>query len=103
MLQNYMFIENMVNILCGNQADASLDPIYQAITLIGPWALSIITVCGLIYGVIIGTKFSKAEDSGERQKLQKALINGVIGFIAILVLVAVLYGIREPLVEFMNS
>jgi len=86
-----------------NEAENALGPIYDALSLIGPYAISILLVCGLIYAIIIGVKFAKTEDSGERGKLQKALINGIVGFIVIIALVIILYAIREPLARWMNG
>ena len=99
MLQSLL---NVINFM-GNQAKNSVDPIYDAIDTIGPWAMMIVTLLGAVYGLIIGVKFAKAEDSKERAALQKALINGIIGFVAMLVLIGILYAIRGPLVEWMNS
>ncbi len=98
------FFNNAMKLLgSGAQADSSLDPLYKAITLIGPYALSVVAALGLIYGVIVGVKFAKAETTDERAKMQKILINGIIGFVAVLVLIGVLYAIRGPLVVWMNS
>ena len=92
---------NFINLL-GAASDA-VDPLYKAVTLIGPYALGIVLTLGIIYGVIVGVKFAEAEGKEERAKLQKVLVNGVIGFVAVLILLAVLYAIREPLVRWMNS
>jgi len=97
-------IYNFVSILAtGTQGDNSLDPIYDFISTVGPYAIGIVLVLGILYGVILGVRFAKAEDSKERGALQKALINGIIGFVAILVLLIILYAIREPLATWMNS
>ena len=69
-------------------------PIYNAITLIGPYALGVITLLCMIYGIILGVKFAKAEDAEGRKKLQKTLINFAIGAISIYVLIIILYAIR---------
>lgn len=72
-------------------------PIYQAITLLGPYVLGGCTLLCMIYGIVLGVKFSKADDASEREKLKKTLINFVIGAISILVLLTVLYAIRDYL------
>ena len=69
-------------------------PIYNAITLIGPYALGVITLLCMIYGIMLGVKFAKAEDKEARVKLQKTLINFAIGAISIYVLIGILYAIR---------
>ncbi len=98
------YISNYINLLASSsQAESATTPLYDAISTIGPYAIGVVLVLGLIYGVIIGVKFAKAEDSKERATLQKALINGIIGFITILILVVILYAIREPLNKWMMS
>lgn len=102
MLQNGL--ANFIGVLCtGAQGDSALSPLYNAITLIGPYAMGVVLGLGMIYGIIVGTRFARAEKSEDRAALQKVLINGIIGFVAVFVLIGILYGIREPLVRWMNS
>jgi len=104
-----MFIESISNmfkfITLADQTGGAqaVDPLYEAISTIGPYAMGVITMLGVIYGIIMGVKFAKSEDSKERAALQKALVSGVIGFVSILVLVVILYAIRGSLVDWMNS
>ena len=92
---------NFINLLA--DGGSAVDPLYKAITLIGPYAIGIVLTLGIIYAVIVGVKFAKAESKDDRAKLQKVLVNGIIGAVSILILLVVLYAIREPLVEWMNS
>ena len=98
-----MFVQILNNLILATNGDQAVDPMYKAITEIGPYAMGIVCILGIIYGIILGVKFAKAEKSEERAALQKALISGVIGFVSILVLLVILYAIRGPLVDFMNS
>ena len=104
-----MFIQslsNVISVLCsggGTGGKQAVDPLYDAISTLGPYAIGVVLLLGVIYGIIMGVKYAKAEDSKERAALQKALVNGGIGFLAVLVLVVIVYAIREPLVEYMNS
>ena len=79
-------------LLADNNSPAS--PIYEAITLIGPYALGVITLLVMIYGIVLGVKFAKAEDKEQRKKLQQTLINFIIGAVSIYILLALLYVIR---------
>lgn len=81
----------------GGSGDAVLNPIYEALTLIGPYALSVVLALSLFYGIFLGVKYAQAEDEATKANMQKTLINFVIGAIAVWVLLAVLYAIREPL------
>ena len=99
-------VQNMLNTLIlvnATGGDEAVDPLYTAISTIGPYAMGVVLMLGVIYGIIMGVKFAKAEKSEERAAIQKALINGAIGFIAIFALLVILYAIRKPLVNFMNS
>lgn len=86
--------------ICGGEQVVS--PLYQAIEVIGPVMMGIVALLGVIYGIILGTKYAQATKSEDKAALQKALINGVIGFVAIFVLVTILYAIRDPLVKWMG-
>lgn len=94
---------SIINLVGASDADSSLDPIYKALSTIGPYAISVVLICTIFYGIIFGVKFAKAESGDEKSKLQKALINGLISFITVFILITILYAIREPLAEWMNS
>lgn len=102
----FSVLGNMISLLgagAGTQGAAAVDPIYNAISTIGPYAMGVVLALGLIYAVILGYKFTQAEGSDEKKTLQKALINGIIGFVTVFILIAILYAIRGPLVDWMNS
>lgn len=94
---------NVFRLLGKSDAESSLDPIYQALSTIGPYAIAVVLICTILYGIIFGVKFAKAESNEDKAKLQKALINGLVGFITVLILIIILYAIRGPLSEWMNS
>lgn len=90
-----------INIICNG--DEAISPIYNAITLIGPYAMGVVSLLGVIYGIIMGTKYAKAEDSQQRAALQKGLVNGIIGFLTVLFLIILLYALKAPIADFMDS
>ena len=94
---------NFIGLLANGNAANTVDPLYNAISTVGPYAIAICAVLLIFYGIILGVKFARAEDSKERKALQTALINGLIGILAVLVLIVILYAIRRPLVDWMNS
>lgn len=96
---NFLKVRNLI----AGDAESSLDPIYSALSTIGPYAIAVVLLCTIIYGVIFGVKFAKAESNEDRSKLQKALINGIIGFVTVLILLIILYAIRKPLANWMNE
>ena len=90
-----------VNLL--GDAEAAVDPLYQAITTIGPYAMGVVLALGLIYSIILGVKISKAQSNDEVKAAQQQLINAIIGFVSVFVLLIILYAIREPLVAWANG
>ena len=91
---------NFLNLLLtasGGDTTSPTSPIYNAITLIGPYALGVVTMLCMIYGIVLGVKFARAEDKEQRKALQKTMINFAIGAISIYILIAVLYAIRPYL------
>lgn len=87
----------------GADGNTVVSPIYEGLSLIGPWALSIVMVLSIFYGIFLGTKYAKAEDSQSKVSAQKTLINFIIGAVTIWVLIAVLYAIREPLARWIDG
>lgn len=87
----------------GGSGEGVLNPIYEGLTLVGPYALSIVAVLSVFYGIFLGVKYAQAEDEATKANMQKTLINFVIGAITIWVLLAVLYAIRKPLGQWITS
>ena len=99
-----MFIKvlsKITSLFC--DADDAVSPLYNAISTIGPYAMGVVGLLGVIYGIIMGVKYAKAEDSKERAALQKALVNGAVGFLSVLVLISLLYVLRGPITRYMDS
>ena len=65
--------------------------------------LAVCLVLSIFWGIFLGVKYAKCEDPGEKENLHKVLVNFCIGAIAVLVLIAVVYAIREPLARFIDS
>ena len=84
-------------------AEDAVDPIYDAVTTIGPYAIGVIALLGMIYAVILGVKMSKANGGDEMAAAKKQLINAIIGVVTIVVLLSILYAIREPLIAWANG
>ncbi|MBR7172242.1 MAG: hypothetical protein IKD36_00385 [Clostridia bacterium] len=87
----------------GGSGEGVLNPIYEGLTLVGPYALSIVAVLSVFYGIFLGVKYAQAEDEATKANMQKTLMNFVIGAITIWVLLAVLYAIRKPLGQWITS
>ena len=84
-------------------ANSVVDPLYSALNIILPSALGVILLSGTIYAIVLGLQYSRAEDSEKRSAAKKKLVGGIIGFGIVIVLVAVLYAVRAPIVEFIKN
>ncbi len=76
---------------------AAVSPLYKGIDVVGPYAISVVGMLSLFYGIFLGVKYAKSETADQKANAQKTLINFVIGAVVVIVLISVLYAIREPL------
>ncbi len=88
---------SMYKFMGGGAGEEVLNPIYEGLSLIGPYALSVVAVLSIFYGIFLGVKYAQAEDEATKANMQKTLINFIIGAVTIWVLLALLYAIRGPL------
>lgn len=66
--------------------DAVTNPIVDLIGAIINPALGIVGAVGLLYCIVLGVKFAKAEDPQEHEKAKNHLKNAIIGYVLIFVL-----------------
>ena len=83
--------------------DDVVSPLYDGISLIGPYAIAVCLTLSIFWGVFLGVKYAKAEDPGEKENLHKVLINFCIGAVTVLILISVVYAIREPLARYIDG
>ena len=96
-----LIFRNIKNLIL--DGDAVLNPVYEGISTVGPIALSLVLVLSLFYGIFLGTKYAKAEDASAKANALKTLVNFVIGAVIVLILIGIIYAIREPLAKFING
>jgi len=80
-----------------NGGNATLDPIYDMLTVLLPSAMGIVFAIGVIYGIVLGVQYSKAAGAEEREKIKKRIISAAIGIVVIIALLGLLFALREPL------
>lgn len=85
------------------EGDKVISPLYDGITLIGPYAISVCLLLSVFWGIFLGVKYTKAEDPSEKDNLHKVLVNFCIGAATVIILIAVIYAIREPLARFIDG
>ena len=70
--------------------DNIANPIVERLNSILTPLLAVVGAAGVIYCVILGVKFAKAEEPQDREKAKSALKNAIIGFVLIFVLLLAL-------------
>ena len=53
--------------------------------------LILVAVAGIIYAVVVGVKFAKAEDKSQRDEAKQKLITVIIGVVVTAILIALFY------------
>ena len=91
------------SLILAGSGDDVLNPIYSGISMVGPYAIGVVTALSIFYGVFLAVRYSKSKTEDERANAQKTLINFIIGAGVVIILIAVLYGIREPLADYING
>ena len=95
-------LSNILRFLSAD-GDYVVSPLYDGITLIGPYAIGVCLALSMFWAIFLGVKYAKAEDPAEKENLHKVLLNFCIGAVVILTLIVLLYSIREPLVRLIDA
>ena len=61
--------------------------------------LILVATAGIIYAVVVGVKFARAEDKGQRDEAKQKLITVIIGIVVTGVLIALFYWLQDALSE----
>ncbi|MCQ2400106.1 MAG: pilin [Clostridia bacterium] len=81
----------LVNFLVSqSDADKIVKPIITLINNLLPAVIGVIGAVGLLYCIILGVKYAKADDPQEHEKAKKGLKNAIVGFVLIFVLMIIL-------------
>ena len=79
------------------------NPIVSLINSLLTPLLAIVGAAGMIYCVILGVKYAKAEEPQDREKAKNSLKNAIIGFVLIFVLIFALHIMMPKMIEWTNS
>ena len=94
-------IKNIFSVLADGAA--VLNPVYEGISAIGPIAISLVLVLSLFYGLFLGVKYAKSESADQKANNMKSLVNFVVGAVIVLILIGVIYVLREPIAAYING
>ncbi len=73
-----------------NNLNEIVKPITGLVNTAIPILLTLVGSIGLIWCIVLGVKYAKADDPQEHEKAKRALINAIIGFVLIFVLLIML-------------
>lgn len=73
-----------------SQAKSIVKPIDELLDVMIIPLLVLIGSAGLIYSIVLGVNYSKAENADKREEAKKRLVNTIIGFVILLVLLVLL-------------
>ena len=90
-------LNQLQSLLGASDGEGVLNPIYGGLSLVGPYAIGVVLALSIFYGIFLGVKYAKAENEADKLNAQKTLINFIIGAVVVVILLSVLYAIREPL------
>lgn len=100
------FVSSLISsiaLISASTGEDVLNPIYEGMTLVGPYAIGVVLILSIFYGIFLGVKYAKAEDDSQKANAQKVLVNFIIGAVTVLILIIVLYAIRGPIANYING
>ncbi len=83
--------------------NSSVSPLYDFIDTWGPFLIGMVSGLCVIYTVILMVQYIKAEDTSARDAQKKKVVNAVISMAVVIVLIVLLYALRDTFVELMND
>lgn len=89
---------NLILAITSSDMEKIVKPVLDVCNVLVPVLLSVVGALGAIYIIILGVKYSRAEDPQEHEKAKKSLTNAIIGFVLIFILLIALQ-IALPIFE----
>ena len=74
-----------------------VETLVKAVTNIINPILILVATAGIIYAIVVGVKFARAEDKGQRDEAKQKLITVIIGIVVTAVLIALFYWLQGTL------
>ena len=82
-----------------NPVNTAYNEFIGVVNTIFPILIAVVLVFGLVYAIILGVQFAKAEDTEQRDKAKQRLINVIIGVVVAAILIAVIYAVLPSIVN----
>ena len=83
--------------------NATTGPIYDFLDTFGPVLIALLLAVGVIYCIVLGVQYAKAEKGEERDTAKKKAVNAAISFGVIIILLVLLYSFRGVLNEMLSD
>ena len=74
-------------------AQTAFDRFKAIVNVVLPIILGVVLLVGVVYAVILGVNYSKAEDAEKRKAAKERLVGAIVGFLVALVVIAVIYAV----------
>lgn len=65
--------------------------------------LTLAAVAGIIYAIVVGVKFAKADDKAARDEAKQKLITVIIGIVVTLLLIALFFWVKTNISTWLTS
>lgn len=78
-------------------------PIIQVCNAVIPVLIAVVVAVGMIYCIILGVKYARADEPQEHEKAKSGLKNAIIGFVLIFILLIMLKVGASVFQEFWES
>ena len=75
----------------GSWIQQVVDAVYNIVNKLVWPTMAIILTLGIIYVIILGVNYAKAETSDKKEEAKKRIINAVVGVVITLALIALIY------------
>lgn len=92
-------MNNMLNMLLAtvDTGKAWLNELVNAIISVINPILILVAVAGIIYSIVVGFKFVKADDKGARDEAKQKLISVIIGIVVTFLLIVLFFWLANAL------
>lgn len=92
------------NLLAGGpNISSAMKPVYDVVSVVLPIVLAVVFLIGVFKCVALGIAFAKSDENGTHEKAKKDLIFAIIGFVLIFALIAIMYGLKDPLITWLSD
>ena len=94
---------NETSSLSKSEDHGAVSPIYDFLDTFGPLLIGMLLGVGVLYCVVLGVQYARAEKGDERDVAKKKAINAGVSFAVIIILVVLLYAFRGPITSMLNE